>query len=132
MSNLRVNEGQGSFVFSSAPAGTRPSIRVFYFCPESPVGNAHVVIAMHGFDRAASEFRDVLVAQAKRTRQIVLVPEFDVAQFPDAYAYNYGNVRLSPPNDVFLPRDLWNFGLQRSCFTAGRHRLNSGDLWPIW
>jgi hypothetical protein len=66
---------------------------------------------VHGLDRAASEFRDVLVGRAERTGPIVLVPEFDAAQFPDVYAYNYGNVRRPPPNETVVPRDLWNFGI---------------------
>jgi pimeloyl-ACP methyl ester carboxylesterase len=65
---------------------------------------------VHGLDRAASEF-PVLVGQAERTGPIVLVPEFDAAQFPDVYAYNYGNVRRPPPNGTVVPRDLWNFGI---------------------
>jgi hypothetical protein len=110
MSNL-MDEGLGSFVFSDDAAGTRRSIRVFFFRPRSCVRDTRIVIAMHGFDRAASDFRDVLVDQAERCWLIVLVPEFDAEAFPDAYAYNYGNVRLSPPSATVLPRDLWNFGI---------------------
>lgn len=66
---------------------------------------------MHGFDCGASDFRDALIDQADRLGLTVLVPEFDTEAFPDAYAYNYGNVRLSPPSATVLPRDLWNFGI---------------------
>jgi hypothetical protein len=65
MSNL-MDEGLGSFVFSDDAAGTRRSIRVFFFRPRSCVRDTRIVIAMHGFDRAASDFRDVLVDQAER------------------------------------------------------------------
>ena len=80
---------------------------------------------MHGFDRAASAFRDVLVDQAGRTGQIVLVPEFDLAQFPDAYAYNYGSVRRSL-TDAVLPRDLWNFAVVDELFQHVRAAIGSG------
>jgi hypothetical protein len=83
--------GLGSFVFSNDAA----TIRVFSFRPKSSGRAARIVIAMHGLDRAASKFRDVLVKQAERTGQIVLVPEFDAAQFPDVYAYNYGKCHAS-------------------------------------
>ena len=111
MSNLRLHEGAGCFVFSDDAAGTRRSIRIFYVRPQSSVRDARVVIAMHGLDRAAADFRDVLAGQAERNGQIVLVPEFDAEAFPDVYAYNYGNVRLAPPSPTVLPRSLWNFGI---------------------
>jgi hypothetical protein len=91
MSDVRLPEGLGSFVFSNDAA----TIRVFSFRPKSSGRAARIVIAMHGLDRAASKFRDVLVKQAERTGQIVLVPEFDAAQFPDVYAYNYGKCHAS-------------------------------------
>ncbi len=99
MSELQLHEGPGSFVFSDIAAPTG-ALRVFFFCPKPAAGDARIVVAMHGFDRAASDFRDVLVSQAGRTGQIILVPEFDAAQFPDAYAYNYGNVRREPSSEA--------------------------------
>jgi hypothetical protein len=131
MSNLRLREGTGCFVFSDDAAGTRRSIRIFYFCPQSSARDARVVVAMHGFDRAASDFRDVLVDQAERCGLIVLVPEFDAEAFPDAYAYNYGNVMVSPPAATVLPREQWNFGIidrlfQRVKITTGSYRETFG------
>jgi hypothetical protein len=105
MSDLRLDHGLGDFVLSDDAAAGR-SIRVFCFCPRSPARHARIVIAMHGLDRAASDFRDVLVDQAERTGQIVLVPQFDAARFPDVYAYNYGNVRRPPPSEAVFPREL--------------------------
>lgn len=122
MSKFRLHEGLGSFVFAAA---MRPSIRVFFFCPKSSVRYARIVIAMHGLDRAASDFRDVLVEQAERTGHILLVPEFDAAQFPDVYAYNHGNVRRPPPNDTVFPRDLWNFGIIDRLFEYVRTAVGS-------
>ena len=125
MSDLLINEGVGSFVFPDDAAGTRRSIRVFYFRPRSAVGDARIVIAMHGFDRAASDFRDSLVDEAKRHEFIVLVPEFDAEAFPDAYAYNYGNVRSAPPRVTVLPRKLWNFRIIDRLFQNVRTAVGS-------
>jgi hypothetical protein len=125
MSNLRLHEGAGSFVFSDDAAGTRRSIRIFYFRPQPSVRDARVVIAMHGLDRAAADFRDVLAGQAERNGQIVLVPEFDAEAFPDVYAYNYGNVRLAPPSPTVLPRRLWHFGIIDRLFHYVRISLGS-------
>ena len=116
MNNLRLHDGLGSFVFSDD---------VFFFCPKSAGRDARIVIAMHGLDRAASSFRDVLLDQAERTGQIVLVPEFDAAQFPDVYAYNYGNVRRPPPSDIVHPRELWSFGIIDRLFDHVRAAVGS-------
>lgn len=124
MSNSRLHDGLGSFLFSDDAAATR-NMRVFFFCPKSSARDARITIAMHGLDRAASSFRDVLVDQAERTGQIVLVPEFDAAQFPGVYAYNYGNVRRPPPSETVLPRALWNFGIIDRLFERVRIAVGS-------
>lgn len=124
MGSLRLNEGAGSFVFSDAAAGARRFIRIFYFYPQS-LRDARIVIALHGLDRAAAEFRDVLVSQAERNGLILLVPEFDAEAFPDVHAYNYGNVRPAPPNPTVLPRNLWNFGIIDRLFRYVRTSVGS-------
>ena len=68
MSERQLHEGLGPFVFSDAAAPT---------CPKAIARDARIVVAMRGFDRAASDFRDVLASQADRSGQIILVPEFD-------------------------------------------------------
>ena len=125
MSIYEMNEGAGTFVFSDYAAGARQSIRVFYFRPRKPVRDVRFVIAMHGLDRAASDFRDVLINQAEQTGQIVLVPEFDVEAFPDVYAYNYGNVKLALPDEAIVPRNLWNFGIIDRLFRHVRTTIGS-------
>jgi hypothetical protein len=125
MSNLLLTEGRGTFVFSDPAAGSRRTIRVFFFRPRFPILDGRIVFAMHGFDRAAAAFRDALVEQAQRSGVTVLVPEFDKEAFPDAYAYNYGNVKLSPPNTTVCPRELWTFGLIDRLFEQTRIAIGS-------
>ena len=125
MGNSRLHDGAGSFVFSDAVAGARQYIRVFYVCPLSTVRDARFVIAMHGLDRAAAEFRNVLAGQAERNEQILLVPEFDAEAFPGVHAYNYGNARLAPPDSKVLPRNLWNFGIIDRLFRYVRTSVGS-------
>lgn len=124
MSKLELSEGMGSFVFSDAAAPSG-SLRVFFFCPKPNGNDPRIVVAMHGFDRAASDFRDALVSQADRSGQIVLVPEFDKAQFPDAYAYNYGNVVRRQSNEAPAPRRLWNFSIVDRLFEEVRDAVGS-------
>jgi hypothetical protein len=115
MTGSLIHPGTGFFAFSDFAVPASGSIRVFYSSPQSGVGDARIVIAMHGLDRAADAFRDVLVPQASRNRQVVLVPEFDAQQFPDVFAYNFGSLRRPPP-DIVLPRDQWNFHVSMSGF----------------
>jgi hypothetical protein len=100
-------------------------MRVFSFCPRSSSRDARIILAMHGLDRAAAEFRDLLAPQAERNGQIVLVPEFDSDQFPGIHAYNFGGVRLPPPDNTVLPRDQWNFGVIDRLFHYVRHAIGS-------
>jgi hypothetical protein len=120
-----MQSGTGSFVFSDRAIPAGGAIRVFYFCPRSDVRNAPIIIAMHGLDRAASSFRDILTDSATRNGQIVLVPEFDVHQFPDVYAYNFGGVMLSPPGNRVFPRQDWNFGIVDRLFQHVRQLIDS-------
>ena len=126
MSKLTLAEGAGSFVFRDEGAVPSPrTMRVFSYCPQSSNRNTRIIVAMHGFDRAAAAFRDLLAPQAERNGQIVLVPEFDPDQFPGVHAYNFGGVRLSPPNNTVLPRDHWNFGVIDRLFHYVRQAIGS-------
>ena len=115
----------GYFVYSDRAAQEPRAIRVFYSCPRSGIRDAPIIIAMHGMDRAAAEFRDAMAAQGVRNGQIVLVPEFDTQQFPDLYAYNFGGVRLPPPSNTVLPREHWNFGIVDRLFEHVRDSIGS-------
>jgi hypothetical protein len=125
MSSFQMGEGSGHFVFADQAAGSRRSMRIFYFRPQASVRNSRFVIALHGLDRAASEFRDVLATQAEQHGMIVLVPEFDSDAFPGVYAYNYGNVRRAPPSNAVLAREHWTFGIIDRLFQYVRRGLNS-------
>jgi hypothetical protein len=125
MSETLFRDGAGFFVYSDPAAQAHRAIRVFYSCPRSGVRDAPIIIAMHGIDRAAAEFRDVMAVQSARNGQIVLVPEFDTHQFPDFYAYNFGGVRLPPPSNTVLPREHWNFGITDRLFAHVRDSIGS-------
>ncbi|MGY3548835.1 dienelactone hydrolase [Bradyrhizobium sp. USDA 4472] len=126
MSNLTLADGAGSFVFRDEGAVPSPrTMRVFSYCPRSRSPRTRIIVAMHGVDRAAAEFRDLLAPQAERNGQIVLVPEFDPDQFPGVYAYNFGGVRRPPPENAVLPRDHWSFGVIDRLFQHVRHATGS-------
>jgi hypothetical protein len=126
-----MEHGCGSFDFHDPAAGARGSIRVFYFRPEHVDAKTPIILAMHGFDRAASEFRDFLVSPAERLGLLVLVPEFDNKAFPKAHGYNYGNVRLPPPEGTLIPRDQWNFGIIDRLFEHVREGQQTFGLFGV-
>jgi hypothetical protein len=125
MPDTLLNTSIGSFTFRDTAGGITRDIRVHYARPSSDIPRASIVIAMHGLDRAAAAFRDVLVAGAERNGQIVLVPEFDPHQFPGIFAYNFGGVRLSPPTSTVLPREQWSFGIVDRLFAYARSAVKS-------
>lgn len=126
MSKFTLAEGAGSFVFRDEGVVPSPrTMRVFSFCPRSSGPRTRIIVAMHGVDRAAAEFRDLLVPQAERNGQIVLVPEFDPVQFPGIAAYNFGGVRRPPPDNAVLPREHWNFGVIDRLFQYVRQAIGS-------
>jgi hypothetical protein len=126
-SNMKfdLDEGAGSFVFHDDAVSSRRTMRVFSFCPRSNRPSARIIIAMHGVDRAAAAFRDLLAPQAERNGQILLVPEFDSNQFPGVHLYNFGGVRLPPPDNTVLPRELWNFAIIDRLFRFVKHAIGS-------
>jgi hypothetical protein len=120
---LKLDDKAGSFIFRDLAAGTRGSIRVFYARPKSIGHDTRVVFAMHGFDRAAAEFRDCWLDHAQRLGLLVMVPEFDAEAFPGAYGYNFGNARSPDPHGAMVPRSLWNFGILDRVFEQARVSL---------
>ncbi|MBN9264080.1 MAG: hypothetical protein J0I57_18450 [Hyphomicrobium sp.] len=120
-----LREDTGGFVYADGIGQLRRRIRVFFACPPPNVREAPIIIAMHGVNRAAAEFRDSMAVQSTRNGQIVLVPEFDTGQFPDVHAYHFGGVRLPPPGNTVLPRKRWNFGLLDRLFEHVRDAIAS-------
>lgn len=104
-------ERAGSLVYRDEAAGVARDMCVHYARPSGDVRNAPITIVLHGIDRAAAHVRDAMAARAERNGQLVLVPEFDLRQFPDNHAYNFGGVRTPPPESLLRARELWNFGI---------------------
>src|SRR4051812_17636308 len=99
-SNLAPSDvltGSGSFTFHDPAAGPRGTIRVYYVCSRAAVTEAPVVIAMHGLDRAASDFRDCWIGAA--------------------------DVRDS--NGTVSPRELWSFAIIERLFAFVANKIGS-------
>lgn len=124
LGTFSLSDRFGFFVFEDQAAGERQSVRVFYFLPDKITADTRIIIGMHGLDRKASDFRNVLAPPASHHQMIVLIPEFDAEAFPDVYAYNYGNV-TSGPGSAALPRERWTFGIIERLFKHVRDSLGS-------
>lgn len=121
-----VTVGADRFLFSDPAIESRKAIKVHYYCPRRANKSSAVVFALHGFDRAASYFRDCWVEQAERFDLIVIVPEFDATSFPDAAHYNYGNVRASEKDgSAFKAQEFWTFFIVDRLFDELRDMLRS-------
>jgi hypothetical protein len=103
--------GTGSFEYQDVAAGDRGHINVFYHVPKRVDPDSNLMIAMHGLDRSAADFRDVFISASERLGRTVVVPEFDTGAFPDVFAYNFGNVVSAPPDSRLNDRNSWGFSL---------------------
>ncbi len=125
MQNIAFDATIGSFDFPDVVGGVSKAIRVHFVRPSNDIRRAPIVIAMHGVDRAAAAFRDVMIPGAQRNGQIVLVPEFDQNQFPGVDAYNFGGVRISAPLRTVLPREQWTFAVLDRLFAFAKAVFHS-------
>ncbi|SFH85150.1 hypothetical protein [Bradyrhizobium sp. Gha] len=119
MDKMPANDRLGSFVVRDRLAGKRGHMNVHYYLPAKVAADGSPLIAIHGLDRAATDFRSVFVQAAEDIGKIILVPEFDVEAFPDVFWFNFGNVVSSPtlsPNN----RDQWNYPLVDRVFEAAK------------
>ena len=97
-----------------------------YYYPRNADKGSPIILLLHGFDRAASYFRDCWIDHAERFGLVVLAPEFDATSFPSAAHYNYGNVR-APAEDGghFNPRHGWTFFIVDRLFEHVRKAIRS-------
>lgn len=128
---LRV--GSGCFDFEDVGAGATGKVRVFYHVPKRANPASRMMIALHGLDRKASEFRDVFVEAAEKFGKVVVVPEFDLENFPTIYSYNFGNVIDPPPSLGPKSRRAWSFSLVDRLFgalkVANRYQHHKFDMY---
>ncbi|MFM9942652.1 MAG: hypothetical protein ACKVP7_24510 [Hyphomicrobiaceae bacterium] len=125
MINSLLSHATGSFVVADSAVGVSRQVRVHYARPSSEIRRAAITVALHGVDRAAAAFRDVMAARAERNGQLIFVPEFDLQQFPDVHAYNFGGVRAPPPDNSVRAREQWTFGIVDRLFTYLRTSIGT-------
>lgn len=121
-----IEVGSGKFLFSDPAIESERKINIHYYCPQRSNKSSPIVFILHGFDRAASYFRDCWIDHAERFDLIVMAPEFDVTSFPESAHYNHGNVRASEKDGGhFNPRDRWTFFILDRLFEDVRKAVGS-------
>ncbi|RYD87749.1 MAG: hypothetical protein EOP61_34945 [Sphingomonadales bacterium] len=110
----------GTFEFSGW-AG--PKLRVFYQLPKAVTADTPVLIAIHGVNRDADNYRDEWARHAIANGFIVVAPEFNRADFPDNESFSSGG--MEAPGGGFKPREQWAFAALDPLFDAVKARTGS-------
>jgi len=114
--------GSGTFLLHDQAAGLRGSLRIFYYRPATHGVRDPILFALSGSDRAAAYIRDCWAAHADSLNALIVAPEFDQVAFPDALAYNYGNVgTFNNHVNSIRPREVWSYNILGRLFEYVRH-----------
>jgi poly(3-hydroxybutyrate) depolymerase len=101
--------GAGQFTFVDQGGDPNKSIRVYYIKPKRITRNTPVWFVMHGVNRNAEDYRDNWIELNQKFRAIILVPEFNVRDYPGSRAYNLGNMFDEQGEPV--DRSLWSYSV---------------------
>lgn len=110
----------GTFTFSDW-AG--PALRVWHWVPQKVTATTPVVFVMHGVNRDADRYLAEWVPLAKRHGFILIVPEFNKADFPGSTGYNTGY--FEDADGTPRPRERWSFAALEPLFDAVKARTGS-------
>lgn len=118
---VTIAPGRASFTF----VWSGKTIPVWTYRPaNATAANTPVVIVCHGTNRNASFYRDSWISQADVRGCIIVAPEFNETEFPDANSYSIGGMRgadgsLRPPAE-------WTFNAIEAIFDEVRAGLGAG------
>lgn len=111
---------KGAFTFDGWKG---PPLRVFYQLPAEVKPDTPVLIAIHGVQRDADNYRDEWARRAVEKGFIVAAPEFSRAGFPDNESFSSGDVTAD--DGSVRPRDRWTFAAIDPLFDAIRQRTGT-------
>ncbi len=97
-------------------ATPRGELRVHAYFPEN-AADAPVWVVMHGLKRNARAYFEAWLPHARERGALLLVPEFDKANWPLSWRYQFGNVRTAGGEAV--AREEWAFTAIETAVDAG-------------
>lgn len=121
--NDRGTLGKSSFAMPERYGTKVAPLVVHLYRPEKWTLDAPVLFVMHGRQRNGAEYRDQWVAEGDRHGLLIVVPEFDNANFPGTAAYNWGGV--VDEAGKARPAGTWAFGVIDDVFDAVRQRTGA-------
>jgi len=125
---IRLETGDGRFVFRDPPQFTGKNVPVWYFKPEAYTPDTPIVFVMHGASRNADGYRDAWRYLAAHHNLLVLAPEFSKDDFPKSWTYNLGNLArpFKAGNPVhFRPRKDWTYPIIDRIFERVRTEIST-------
>lgn len=119
---IRIDSGQGMFVFNSyEPLSDKP-VRVFTYRPEGDVSEMPILFVMHGTLRNANTYRDNWIDIAVEHGVLIVTPEFNSDDFPGARGYNLGGMFDEDGNQT--EERYWGYSIIEPIFDEVVERVN--------
>ena len=123
---VRIEVGSGRYTFADPDEKTGKSVSVWYHRPSGFGPDSPIVMVMHGQGRNADGYRDNWVEAADTYGFLLLVPEFDIDQFPGDVTYNLGNrTPTGAAGETCNPKDKWSFFIIDRIFDQAREAVGS-------
>ncbi|HEX4780082.1 MAG TPA: hypothetical protein VH301_04970 [Usitatibacter sp.] len=116
-------QGRSHFALRDPRPSPEREITVYTYRPEAWVADAPILIVMHGRKRNGEEYRDQWAETAERHGFLLVVPEFNEAQYPPPHEYNYG--AMVDRDGLMRPRAEWLFPAIDEAFREVRRRARS-------
>jgi poly(3-hydroxybutyrate) depolymerase len=118
---LKAVAGAQKFIFRT-PAGIR--MTVWSYRPSKVLATTPVLFVMHGVQRDGARYLLDWIKFGRTFGYIIVVPQFDQADFPGSAAYNYGNFQ-GKQNGTFRPRAQWSFSIIEPLFARVRKKMGT-------
>jgi hypothetical protein len=103
-------------------------IQLFYHIPANATVVTPILFVFHGLDRDAKYSRDAMIGNADKYGFIIIAPQFSDQYYPNANAYNLGNVFKdgeNPSASTLNTENLWTFSAVEPIFTFMKDKIGS-------
>jgi hypothetical protein len=122
---IRIDPGQGMFLFDGyEPLSDKP-VRVFTYRPEGDVSEMPILFVLHGTLRNADTYRDNWIDISEEHGVLIVTPEFNSDDFPGARGFNLGGMFDEDGNQT--GERYWAYSLIEPIFDEVVARVNGSQ-----